>query len=85
MTTNRTVEERVGDWQRAFNAIREEVTPPVMRNLMANLQGVENTNDLGTYVGLARLVMANDRMSALVAAMLTQAGVSRPVIEDNDD
>lgn len=85
MSRSRTVPERVTDWLAAYNAIRDEVTPPVMRTMFTELakQGAEGLN---ASMALARVVMANDRACALAAAMLTSSGgAPRPVILDGDD
>lgn len=35
-------------------------------------------------IHLARIVSANDRAAAIAAAMLTQSGISRPIIEETE-
>lgn len=93
MSINRSVPAKVGDWLTAYNAIREEITPPAMRVMLSHLSIPENASpEPGDYVkvvqasiALARLVCANDRAASVVAAMLTQSGVSRPTVEVNDD
>lgn len=98
MARERTVDEKVGDWQRAHRMIAEELTPPALRQMMTTLTGVvppEGTDDLdqlrsyietvNSAMGIARVVFANDRAAGVVAAMLVQSGVSRPIIDTGDD
>jgi hypothetical protein len=72
------VSERVGQWKAAFDAIREELTPSRLRNVLAEMDKVEGIAQLSSYMSLARNVMANDRAAATVAAMLTATGI-KPV------
>ena len=91
MTRERTVTQKVGDWNTAFEATREAITPAGLRNLIDRLASfpVNDATDAAAYASLvqssmsvARIVAANDRAAAISAAMLTQSGVSRPVIGD---
>ena len=94
-TRGRSVVEKVGDWKLAFDAIAEELNPPALR---AALDAVINTpipqdqDGLLTYntriaasLGLARLVSANDRAAATVAALITQTGIKPAGIDYGDD
>lgn len=78
------VPERVGQWKTAFDAIREELTPPQMRTILSEMSEVEGVAQLQSYMSLARNVMANDRAAATVAAMLVTSGI-RPVPLDGLD
>lgn len=95
MTANRTVVEKVGDWKQAYDAIREELTPPQMRLMLGHLTAPtpmdgDDVAAVQAYVqvvraslDLSRVITANDRAAAVTAAMLTQAGVSRPIFGDD--
>jgi hypothetical protein len=86
----RTTEDKVSDWYTVFGAVRDELTPAPFRGLidkMTNFPVAEGT-DAAAYaslvqssMGIARLISANDRAAAVVAAMLTQSGVSRPQLD----
>jgi hypothetical protein len=75
------VPERVGQWYEAFTAVREELTHPKMRTILAEMDEVDGIAQLQSYMALARNVMANDRSAAVVAAMLVTSGI-RPVPVD---
>ncbi|HET7070124.1 MAG TPA: hypothetical protein VFI40_04825 [Nocardioides sp.] len=87
----RTVPEKVSDWLIAYNAIREEVTPPPLRKMLAVFNETvgsattpaEGIAILQQSMALARLISANDRMSAIAAAMLTSSGGQRHVVVDD--
>lgn len=89
MTRNRTPQEKVGDWNEAYEPIRDAITPDPMRQMITNMtsvpmEGVEvaaYASLVQSSIHLARIVAANDRAAAIAAAMLTAAGVSRPVID----
>lgn len=78
------VEDKVGSWFRAFEAVRAELTPAQMRAILAEMDEVEGVAQLASYMQLARNVMANDRMAAMVAAMLVATGI-KPVLADMGD
>jgi hypothetical protein len=95
---NRTLPEKVGDWGAAFNAMRDEITPPVFREIMTKLTslpappegaGLADFNEYITAVnaslGIARIVAANDRAAAMAAAIITQSGVVRPTVDISED
>lgn len=84
MTRPVTVEQRVGEWFKAFEAVREELTPKSMRDILASMEQVDGVAQLGSYMSLARNVMANDRAAATVAAMLTATGI-KPTAPDYED
>lgn len=83
--TGRTVEAKVGDWLAAYTAVREELTMPEMRTMLVTLQTDEAMRDLPLYIQLARLVSANDRAAATVAALITQTGVKPVAVDYGDD
>lgn len=78
------LEERVGQWQRAFDAVRREITPDALRTTLASMEEVDGISELASYMNLARNVMMNDRTAATVAAMLVTNGVRPPREEDTD-
>lgn len=91
-TRDRTVSDKIGDWNTAYNAVRDEITLPQIRQVVTTLTQVPADIELGAYVqvlnsamALARMVAANDRAAGIIAAMLTQSGVTRPVITTPDD
>lgn len=82
MTRPRTPQEKVGDWYTAYVAVREEITPKLYRDELARLNATE-----GGFVpalSLSRLLMANDRCAAVVAALLVAQGI-KPVSVDMPD
>lgn len=97
-TPQRSVSEKATDLLTAFNIIRDEITPPEFRAVIHNVtqvppateeEGVEGfnryVNALNASLGVSRVVMANDRAALLAAAMITQSGVSRPVISTDEE
>lgn len=76
-----TVEEKVADWLKAFNAIRYELTSDATRAMM-DLTAADSVTAINLGIQMARITYANDRAASITAAMLTQSGVSRPVIGD---
>ena len=85
MTATRTTNEKVGDWLTVFNAVREELTPPTLRTILAEMQSVDGVQQFRSYVDLARTVMANDRAAGTIAALLTQSGIKPTSIDYGDD
>ena len=90
----RTVEQKVGDTVAAYNALRDEVTPTPMRSLINKMAEVPMgpDSDVAAYaslvqasLALARVVAANDRAAMIAAAMITQSGVSRPLVSTDGD
>lgn len=79
-TPRTTAEEKVTSWAAVFEALRAEITPPVMRQVLDKMTAKDPTN-IPAYVALARLVTANDRAAALCAAMLVAAGVKPVIVE----
>lgn len=85
----RSPEEKVSDWYTVFNAVRAELTTQVARDSLTNLQTRqpgenESPEDylrsqLAVAQSISRHIAANDRMAALVAAMLTSGGGARVV------
>lgn len=73
MTRRLTIEDKIGDWLTAFNAVREELTPRSMRE-------AAYAWNQGAYP----FVSSNDRTAALVAGMLVGAGGIRPIPTPED-
>lgn len=69
----RTIEDKVGDWLTAYNAVATELTPREFR------YGTSNEDP-----ERRRIVFANDRMAALVAALLVGTGGTRPIPVDTE-
>lgn len=84
MSTARTVIQRVSDWQIAFNIIRSELTPEIHRTVLDTMEKIEGVHQLRSYIDLSRAVMGNDKGAGIIAAMLTQSGISRPTFEVGD-
>lgn len=95
MATGKTVIEKVGDWKVAFDAIAAELNPQALRdqlNSVINTPIPQDPEGMGTYVArmnaaiaMARLVSANDRAAATVAALLTATGIKPAPIDYGDD
>jgi hypothetical protein len=94
MAQNRTPQEKAADALAVFNILRDEVTPSLMREILANMteaQQAAGAGDIQAYAALVqaalnlqRVIAANDRMVMVAAAMLTSSGVSRPVFEGDE-
>jgi len=94
VATGKTVEQKVSDWLVAYRAVSYEVTASKLReqlNSVINTPIPQDPEGIGTYVvrmnaamALARLVSANDRAAATVAALLVSSGI-RPAPVDYGD
>lgn len=84
MTASRTVPEKVGDWLDAYRAIREELTPEAFR-VLTNLSTANDVQSINVGMTAARVVFANDRAAATVAALLTQSGIKPTSLDYGDD
>lgn len=80
MATGRLIslEDKVAQWSRVYDALRVELTPAPLRQLLAEMTEVEGIAKLTSYMNLATAVMANDREAARVAAMLVNGNVRPP-------
>ena len=95
MATGRTTAQKVADWYEAYQAVAEQLTPPILReqlNAVINERIPEDADGIITYntrisasMAMARLVSANDRAAATVAALLTQTGIKPAAIDYGDD
>lgn len=82
MTRPVDVSERVGQWFDAFAAIRAELTPQKLRDVLATMEEVQGISQLEAYMKLAQQAMANDRTAGVIAAMLTATGIKPLPLED---
>ena len=91
----RSVMEKVGDWKVAFDAVAAELNPQALRD---QLDAVINTpipqdpegllvytQRMNASMALARLVSANDRAAATVAALITQTGIKPTAVDYGDE
>ena len=88
------VVEKVGTWDQAFKAVAAALTSDDLRSRMNLLMAVPLPDDpdnvitytarMNTAMAMARLVSANDRAAATVAALLVQSGI-KPVAVDYGD
>lgn len=81
----KTVVEKVGEWKEAFDAIAPELQTPGMVELLATLQTDQAMRDMPLYIQLARVVSANQRAAATVAALLVQSGIKPTALNYGDD
>lgn len=90
-----TVEEKVGQWEVAYKAVAYSLTANKLReqlNEVINTPLPQDPDGLITYtarmnaaMALARLVSANDRAAATVAALLVATGIKPAAIDYGDD
>ena len=85
MTRPIDVAERYTQWSQAYEAVRRDITPDDMRTALTELKTLAGIEDLQAYMSLARNVMANDRTSAVVAAMLTATGIKPVQVGEVDE
>lgn len=89
LSINEQVDQRTGAWKRAYDAIRDELTKPSERQVLATLKTRDPypeeapedymRNQLGVSQVLASLIAANDRTAAIVAGQLVYQGIKAPV------
>jgi hypothetical protein len=82
--TTRTVDDKIADWWKVYEVIRDTMTPEEFRVLV---QGANTSDPLAVQVGMsaARITYANDRAAATVAALLTQSGIKPTALNYGDD
>lgn len=95
LTRRDIVDGKIGDWFQAYERIAEAVTPPALRAQLnavinepipADMDGIILYNSrVSASMALARLVSANDRASATVAALLVAGGVKPTAFDYGDD
>jgi hypothetical protein len=79
------VEEKVGNWKHAFDNIAAEIEVPGMMAILQQMQADEGMRNLPLYTQLARIVAANRRAAATVAALLVATGIKPTAIDYGDD
>lgn len=84
-TETEQVQAKIGNWKQAFDAVREELTPPELRVILSTLQSNEQMRDLPLFIQLARVISANDRAAGTVAALLVATGIKPTAIDYGDD
>lgn len=80
-----SVEDKVGNWKQAFDLIAPEIHTPGMLDLLATLQSQEAMRDLPLYIQIARIVNANQRAAATIAALLVGQGIKPTGVNYGDD
>lgn len=97
MSNVRTPQQKADDARAVFLLLRDEVTPPIMRELLDSMtnaasQSAAQVGDVQAYAALVqaslqlqRVIAANDRTVMVAAATLTASGVSRPMIDAGDE
>ena len=94
MARDRTVQEKTEDWGAAFSTVQNAIIPSQMLEVLSIVQQIpppteeegiagfdRYLNQVNASLGIARVVAAGTRAAAVVAAMLTQSGVSRPTMD----
>jgi hypothetical protein len=94
----RTPQEKALDWAEAFAIIENALAVPEFEQVITALgtipppkeeDGIAGFNQYITAVNaslsIARIRRADARTAAIVAAMLTQSGVSRPTIDVTEE
>ena len=82
------VDHRISAWKMAYDVIRDELTTPQARQVLATLKtrdpypdedpGDYLRNQLAVSQTLASLIAANDRTAAAVAGQITNQGLKAP-------
>lgn len=98
MTTHRTPTQKALDWAEAFQIVANNLVVPEFQKVITDLKdipapkpedGIAGFNEyvtaLNASLAISRIVRADARTAAIVAAMLTQSGVSRPTIEPDGE
>jgi hypothetical protein len=97
MSNVRTPQQKADDARAVFLLLRDEVTPPIMRELLDSMtnaasQSAAQVGDVQAYAALVqaslqlqRVIAANDRTVMVAAAVLTASGVSRPMLDTGDE
>lgn len=94
-TRTEQVQAKLGDWKLAFDTVAAELNPQKLRD---QLDAVINTpipqdpeglvvyaQRMNASMALARLVSANDRAAATVAALIVNTGIKPAAIDYGDD
>jgi len=97
MSTGRSLTDKIADTLRAYEVLREPLTNPDLTAILQKMTGpdaqaaVAAAGDPNAYVALVqaslslvRTLAANDRTAMMAAAIITQSGVVRPVLEEGE-
>jgi hypothetical protein len=82
--SSRTVLQKIGDWKEAYDMIRPEITPDAFR-VLTSLSSAADPQSINVGMTAARVVFANDRAAATIAALITQTGIKPTSIDYADD
>ncbi len=93
MTKREVLDSRLGDWEHAYRTVAASLTPPAlvaMRDALTAAPLDENdiagkVAQLNASLGFARLVSANDRAAATVAALIVGQGIKPTSFDYGDD
>ena len=95
LTEQQQVEAKVGNWDAAFRAIAETLSPPELRARWNELLALPLPDDpdnvitytarMNTAMALGRMLSANDRAAGTIAAMLVATGIKPAAIDYGDD
>lgn len=86
MTAQRSVEDKVADWLVVYQAVQSEFDSklPGLRELAA-LAAPGDAGSINVGLTASRIICANDRAAATVAALLTQSGIKPTAIDYGED
>lgn len=95
LTERQQVEAKVGNWDHAFKAIAQTLTPPALRQRFNEVLALPLADDpdnvitytarMNTAMALGRMVAANDRAAGTIAAMLVATGIKPVSVDYGDD
>ena len=95
-TTARTATQKAADTVTVFEEFRDQLTSAQMRDVLSKMTGAQmvataSSGDVQAYAALVEaslrlqgVVSSNDRAAMLAAAIVTQSGVVRPVINSEE-
>lgn len=76
MPKERSIEERIADWLKAYQAIESELTPQALREL-AGLATAADVQSINVGFRAAGIIYDNARTAAVVAESMTHYGLTR--------
>lgn len=85
MTARASLNEKIANWYTAFQAVRSELIPGEMRQVLEAMRGATDPGSIATAERLARMISASDRAASLTAAMLVSSGIRPVSLEDVED
>ena len=95
-TAGRTPRQKAADTITVYEDFRDQLTVAQMRTVLENMTGAQmqataSSGDVQAYAALVqaslslqRVVCANDRAAMIAAAIVTQSGIVRPIINDEE-